>query len=63
MGIPKNLWEIQKKDTPDQDKETIEALKERLNDKIMKDPKLAKKAALIIELWLKDDWQKKKPKP
>jgi hypothetical protein len=63
MGIPKNLWEIQKKDTPVQDKETIEALKERLNDKIMKDPKLAKKAALIIELWLKDEGQKKKPKP
>jgi hypothetical protein len=58
MGIPKNLWETNKKDTALQDKKTIEALKERLNDKIQKDPKLAKKAALILEQWLK-----KKPKP
>jgi ribosomal protein S7 len=37
------------------DKKTVESLVKRLNDKIMKDPK---KAALIIEEWLK-----KKPKP
>ena len=53
MGVPKHLWETSKKDTTLQDKKTIEALRERLNDKIQKDPKLAKKAALIIEQWLK----------
>lgn len=58
MGIPKNLWETSKKDNSLQDKKTIEALRERLNDKIQKDPKLAKKAALILEEWLK-----KKSKP
>jgi hypothetical protein len=35
------------------DKKTIETLKERLNQKIQKDQKIAKKAALIIEQWLK----------
>lgn len=39
------------------DKRIIEALKQRLNDKIHQDPESAKKAALIIENWLK------KPKP
>lgn len=53
MGVPKYLWEAGKKDTSLQDKKTIEALRERLNDKIQKDPKLAKKAALILEQWLK----------
>jgi len=56
MGVPKNLWETSK-DTTLQDKKTIEALRERLNDKIQKDPKLARKAALILEQWLQ-----KKPK-
>lgn len=36
-----------------QDKKIIEALRERLNVKIQNDPKLAKKAALILEQWLK----------
>ncbi len=35
------------------DKKIVESLIERLNDKIMRDPKTAKKAALIIENWLK----------
>lgn len=35
------------------DKQTIETLKERLNQKIQKDQRVAKKAALIIEQWLK----------
>lgn len=52
MGVPKHLWETGKKDTALQDKKTIEALRERLNDKIQKDPKLAKKAALILEQWM-----------
>ncbi len=34
------------------DKMIIEELKRRLNDHIQKDPKLAKKAALILESWL-----------
>jgi hypothetical protein len=36
-----------------QDKQTVESLKTRLNDKILRDPKLAKKAALIIEQWIR----------
>jgi hypothetical protein len=40
------------------DKKIVESLRERLNEKIQKDPKIAKKAALIIEEWLK-----MKPKP
>lgn len=36
-----------------QDKKIIESLRERLNEKIQKDPTLQKKAALIIETWLK----------
>lgn len=39
------------------EKKIVETLRERLNDKIQKDPKLAKKAALIIEQWIN-----KKPK-
>ena len=35
------------------DKKIVESLIERLNEKIMRDPKTAKKAALIIENWLK----------
>jgi hypothetical protein len=57
MGIPKNLWEAGKQDNSLQDKKIIEALRERLNNKIQNDPKLARKAALILEQWLN-----KKPK-
>jgi hypothetical protein len=35
-----------------QDKKFIEALKNRLNERIQQDPQLARKAALIIEKWL-----------
>lgn len=52
MGVPKIIWETQK-NSPLQDKQKVEALRERLNDKIQKNPELAKKAALIIEQWLK----------
>ena len=41
-----------------QDKKTVESLIGRLNDKIQKNPELSKKAALIIENWLK-----KSPRP
>jgi len=34
-----------------EDKKLIEALRRRLNDKLQ-DPKLAKKAALILESWI-----------
>ena len=34
------------------DKKIIEALKQRLNEKISSDPKLVKKAALILESWI-----------
>ncbi|MCM2351110.1 MAG: hypothetical protein NDI69_13905 [Bacteriovoracaceae bacterium] len=36
-----------------QDKKIVESLIKRLNDKLLNDPKSAKKAALIIEQWLK----------
>lgn len=52
------LFAGKSKDDNLHDKKTVEALRERLNDKIQKDPQLAKKAALIIEQWLK-----KKPRP
>ena len=35
------------------DKELIEALKERLNQKFQNDPAFGKKAALVLEHWLK----------
>lgn len=52
MGVPKIIWETQKENTL-QDKKKIEALLERLNDKIQNDVKMQKKAALILEMWLK----------
>jgi len=36
-----------------EDKKIVESLIKRLNDKILSDPKNSKKAALIIEQWLK----------
>ncbi|MFP5385907.1 MAG: hypothetical protein ACLGHN_07490 [Bacteriovoracia bacterium] len=56
MAVPKIVWEKQK-DSPLQDKKKVEVLIERLNQKIQTNPEIAKKAALIIEQWLK------KPKP
>ena len=62
MAIPKIVWES-KKDSSEtenkkiEDKKKVEALIKRLNEKIQKDQQTAKKAALIIEQWLK------KPKP
>ena len=44
--------------SPLQEKKSVESLIKRLNDKIQNDPGMSKKAALIIENWLK-----KKPKP
>jgi len=36
-----------------QDKKLVEALIKRLNEQLLKDPKSCKKAALIIESWLR----------
>lgn len=58
MSVPKIVWESKTEESPLQDKKKIEALKERLNQKIQNDPEIAKKAALILEIWLK---QKSKP--
>jgi hypothetical protein len=58
MAAPKIVWEASRKETSQQDKKTIEALRERLNEKIQSDPRHAKKAALVLEGWLR-----KKPKP
>lgn len=63
MGAPRiktsDLAKLYQEKTVDslQDKKIIESLQKRLNDKIQNDHRMAKKAALIIEQWLK------KPKP
>lgn len=46
--------------SPLQEKKIIESLIERLNEKIEKDPTLQKKAALIIEAWIKQPPKKNK---
>ena len=51
MAAPKIIWENQK-DSNLHDKKVVESLRERLNDKIMRDPAMAKKAALILESWI-----------
>lgn len=50
---PKELAKLfpEDKDQALQDKKLIEALRSRLNEKLQ-DPKLAKKAAQILELWI-----------
>ncbi len=53
MAVPKIVWEASRKDASQQDKKAIEALRERLNKKIQSDPQMAKKAALVIEAWLR----------
>lgn len=55
---PKDLAKLfpEDKDQPLQQKKLIEALKQRLNEKLQ-DPKMAKKAALILENWI----NKKRP--
>lgn len=47
------LYESGEQQSSLHDKKIIESLRERLNEKIQKDPVLQKKAALIIENWLK----------
>jgi hypothetical protein len=60
MGAPKlkpssyaKLYEEKSPSKNLHDKKIVESLIERLNGKIQKDPRLAQKAALIIENWLK----------
>ncbi|MGE3609104.1 MAG: hypothetical protein AB7I27_05915 [Bacteriovoracaceae bacterium] len=53
MGEPKIKTPQLKKLYSVEDKKIVETLIKSLNDKIQKDPKLAKKAALILEDWLK----------
>ncbi len=55
MGAPKlysKLFVEKDQDTNLRDKQIIEALIKRLNDRILKNPADAKKAALILESWL-----------
>lgn len=47
------LYQVGANDKSLHEKKTVESLIERLNGKIQKDPVLQKKAALIIENWLK----------
>ena len=58
MSSPKIIWES-KKDSNINDKKVIESLVQRLNKKIMSDPAAAKKAASILEIWLKEKKTKK----
>ncbi len=53
MAAPKIVWEASRKEASLQDKKTVEALRERLNHKIQSDPQMAKKAALVLEAWLR----------
>ncbi|MBY0518538.1 MAG: hypothetical protein K2P81_16620 [Bacteriovoracaceae bacterium] len=39
--------------SPSQDKKIVEDLKQKLNGLLERDPKMARKAALIIEQWLR----------
>ena len=56
MGAPKlysKLYVEKDQDTNLRDKQIIEALLKRLNERILNNPEDAKKAALILESWLK----------
>lgn len=55
MGAPKlysKLYVEKDQDTNLRDKQIIEALIKRLNDRLLKKPEDCKKAALILESWL-----------
>jgi hypothetical protein len=52
-SLSKLYKEVNSSSANSQDKKIIESLIERLNKKIINDPKTAIKAALIIENWLK----------
>jgi hypothetical protein len=49
----KKLYPEGKSDPTLHDKQIIEALKKRLNDRLSSDESLCKKAALILENWIK----------
>lgn len=56
MGAPKlysKLYSEKNQETNLRDKQIIEALIKRLNERILKNPEDCKKAALILESWLK----------
>lgn len=56
MGAPKlysKLYVEKDRDSNLRDKQLIEALIRRLNERILKNPEDCKKAALILESWLK----------
>lgn len=53
MAAPKFSPSQYPKIFSDADKKIVETLIKSLNENIQKDPKLAKKAALILEEWLK----------
>ena len=56
MGAPKlysKLYIEKEQETNLRDKKIIEALKKRLNDRFLNSPEDCKKAALILESWLK----------
>lgn len=58
MSVPKIVWEKDQKNSQEKDKKIVETLIKRLNEQFKNDPGIAKKAAHIIEEWLK-----KKTKP
>ncbi len=56
MGTPKlysKLFSEKNQETNIREKQIVEALIKRLNERILKNPEDCKKAALILESWLK----------
>jgi hypothetical protein len=52
MPAPKIIWDPRPENSL-QDKQKVESLIKRLNEVIQKDPGMAKKAATVLEQWLK----------
>lgn len=52
MAAPKLKSSDENRENNLRDKRIIEALRERLNEKLFKDPVACKKAALILENWI-----------
>lgn len=53
MGAPKIVWKPKQEEINLHEKEIAQALIRRLSDLIIKDESNAKKAAIVLEQWLK----------
>lgn len=52
MALPKKKPQNYQQLYSEHDKQIVEALRKRLNDRIQNDPVVCKKAAMILESWL-----------